>query len=226
MARRFSLGVFVGQLLFVAVLHGAVASAQTRGGFRGAGRSGHGFGFGRTFGERHRGGAARGYFLGDTAFFYDDYPFASAVPEVAPPQYMAAQTSPTAEVPAPKAPSLLIEWQGDRYVRFGGLPLASSDARGRENGMREVPAGDGPRTNLTSENLAATVLVYRDGHREDVADYAIVGPVMYAHLTAEMAGGLHSIQISALDIAATVLANRENGVGFVLPRPNEVVTRP
>jgi len=216
MARRITLGVFVAVLLC------AAAIGQMRRGFRG----GHGFGARRAFAERHRGVGTRGYILGDTAFFYDDYPFAAAVPEVTSSPYMVAQTPALEETPAPRTPSLLIELQGDRYVRYGGLPMTSSDTRGHESGLREVSASDGPRANLTSENLAATVLVYRDGHREAVADYAIVGRVMYAHLTAETVDGLHSIQISALDVPATVLANREHGVGFVLPRPNEVVTRP
>ncbi len=220
MVRRVAFVIFVGLLLCF------FASGQRRGGFRRAGRGGRGFGFGRAFGAGHRGDATRGYFVGDTAFLYDDYPFAPAVPEVALPPFTIAQTPVVEETPAPKAPSLLIELRDGRYVRYGGLPLVAADASGRANGMREVPAGGENRSNLTSESLPATVIIYRDGHREDVADYAIVGTVMYAHLTAEMAGGLHNIQISALDVAATVRVNRENGVGFVLPRANEVVTRP
>src|SRR6202041_660919 len=78
-----------------------------------------------------------------------------------------------------------------------------------------------------------TVLIFRDGHREEVADYAIVGCVIYAH-RARASGdddqngyGLNNIQVSALDVPATVRMNRENGVSFVLPDgPNQVLTRP
>ena len=77
--------------------------------------------------------------------------------------------------------------------------------------------------------LLATVLVYRDGRREEVPDYAIVGRVLYAHNIAgdEPAYGVKNIQLSELDLPATVKANRENGISFVVPTgPNEVVTRP
>lgn len=219
MAHRFHL------VVFGAVLLCGVGAAQMRG-FHSASERGHGYGLGRSFHGHHRGDAARGYFLGDTAYFYDDYPFTPAVPEVAAPQYMIAQAPAVEEVPAPKPASLLIELQGDHYVRYGGLPLASSDARQGTIGMREVPAGDGAVQPPPSE-LPATVLLYRDGHREDVADYAIVGRVMYAHRAGGTGGELDSIQVSALDVPATVRANRENGISFTLPAgPNDVVTRP
>jgi hypothetical protein len=85
---------------------------------------------------------------------------------------------------------------------------------------------------VASADLSPTVLVYRDGHREEVADYAIVGRIMYAHRSdgageSDASYGMKNIQLSALDIPATMRANRENGLNFALPSaPNEVVTRP
>jgi hypothetical protein len=203
-----------------------------RGGYHGAGRA-MGSSFGRsslgqsTFG-RHRNNVPRGYFVGDSAFLWDDYPFGSATPEYTPP-YLVMQAPATAEAAPPKVASLLIELQGDRYVRYGGVARSEdADVRSRE---AAVLASSRPEITVAGPNLAATVLVYRDGQREEVADYAIVGRTMYAHRSGkndgQMAYGLADIQLSALDIAATTAANRANGVNFVLPTAaNQVVTRP
>ena len=196
-----------------------------RGGFRGSPRGGHGFG--SSFNGHRRSGAPRGYFLGDTAFLYDDYPFESATPEPAQPQFGTMEAHAT-EAPAPRTPPLLIELQGDHYVRYGG---AAESSERPVPAMRSVPArqNTGNTEDVANTKLPATILIFRDGHREQVADYAIVGPIMYAHRAGEQAigGGFNNIQISALDVSATKNANRENGVSFVLPRSsNQVVPRP
>ena len=95
----------------------------------------------------------------------------------------------------------------------------------------ETTAGPGTQAQTTAADLAPTVLVYRDGHREEVPDYVIVGRVIYAHTNRDRDSegdyDMTNIQLSALDIPATMRANRENGVRFVLPAgPNEVITRP
>jgi hypothetical protein len=211
------------------LLPGAAVTAQMRGGFRARSRSARGFG--SSFGSHRHAGNTRGYFLGDTAFFYDDYPFAPATPEQLGPQVIVIPTAtpaPVAEAPPARPRSLLIELQGDRYVRLGGTDHPSIEATAHNAEVREVPARDARASNLPVEDLPVTVLVYRDGHREEASDYAIVGRTMYLHRADEKAlgGGLSNIQISALDIPATIRVNRENGVSFVLPGPNEVVTRP
>ena len=198
-----------------------------RGGYRGGGRS-FGSSFGRSSFSHHRNNVPRGYFVGDTAFLWDDYPFGEATPEYTPP-FLVMQAPSAAEAAPPKVASLLIELQGDRYVRYGGMARSEdADVRSRE---AAVLASSRPEITLAKPNLAATVLVYRDGRREEVADYAIVGRTMYAHPSANNDGQgqyvLADIQLSALDIAATTAANHANGVSFVLPASaNQVVTRP
>lgn len=221
MARRLIL--VVTSVVVMALLCGA----QMRGGYHGGGR-GLGSSFGHQFGH-HRNNVPRGYFAGDTAFLWDDYPFGEATPEYTPP-YLVMQAPTVAEAAPPKVGSLLIELQGDRYVRYGGM-ARSEDADVRSRDVPVVAAGSGGDVSVAGPNLAATVLVYRDGRREEVADYAIVGRTMYAHRSfnndGQMAYGLANIQLSALDIAATTAANRANGVNFVLPTAaNQVVTRP
>jgi hypothetical protein len=61
-----------------------------------------------------------------------------------------------------------------------------------------------------------------------VSDYAIVGVVMYARGDYWQNGyWTKNIQLSALNVPATLKANQDNGVKFTLPSsPNEVITRP
>ena len=68
------------------------------------------------------------------------------------------------------------------------------------------------RTAPEPESLE-TVLVFHDGSRTEIQNYAIVGPTLYefgAHWTKKVA-------LTDLDIPATVKANNDRGVEFVLP---------
>ena len=58
-----------------------------------------------------------------------------------------------------------------------------------------------------------TVLVYRDGHREEVQNYAIVGQTLY-DLGTFVA---HKIPLASLDLKQTVKANEDLGLDFTLP---------
>lgn len=190
---------------------------QMRGGFRNSGHGSSGFRASFSGQRQSRSAIPLGYFVGDTPFFYEDYPFDRALPEPAQPQAILTPSALDGP-PQAKTPPLLIELRGDRYVRYGGAPQSPG---------RDMPAS--PIATNTSKTLPSTVLVYRDGMREEIPDYAIVGQVIYAHtLSNGQAGyGMKNIQVSALDLPATIKANHENGVSFVLPAgPNEVVTRP
>jgi len=126
---------------------------------------------------------------------------------------------------------LLIELQGDRYVRISD---ASSQRAGGVGGYAEAGT---PKSSSAAARASAgggitafppAVLVYRDGRSEQVTDYAIVDGVIYARGDYWQSGyWTKPIHLSALDIPATIQANQEQGVKFVLPSgPNEVVTRP
>jgi len=165
-------------------------------------------------------------FLGDP--FYADYPVA---PLTIPNQYVVAQPASAPVAPAePKSEPLMIELQGNRYVRFGGRDQSA------ERGMNAAPDYAETQTSYSPSisqhpaqaELPPTVLVFRDGHREQVPEYAIVGGTLYATGNYWQSGQwTKNIQLSALDIPATVRANHRGGVNFTLPSaPNEVITRP
>lgn len=60
-----------------------------------------------------------------------------------------------------------------------------------------------------------SVLVFRDGHRLEVQNYAIVGDTLYDFTP----GHLRKVPLSQLDLTATVKANDDRGVDFILPAP-------
>ena len=57
------------------------------------------------------------------------------------------------------------------------------------------------------------VLVYRDGHQQEVTNYAIVGPTLY-DLGTFVA---HKIPLAELNLKATIKANDDRGVEFSVP---------
>lgn len=189
-------------------------------------------GFGFNGGFHHEGyGYGDGFaYLGDP-FLYADYPAGPAVIQAPAPQVIVLQPAGDSEkTPEKQIHPLLIELQGDQYVRFEGE--AAERGADATSEMRSSPAIESSGRAASSASQAAelppAILVYRDGHREQVANYAIADGVLYARGSFWQDGyWTKNIQLAALDIPATMKANQEGGVKFVLPSsPNEVVTRP
>jgi hypothetical protein len=193
---------------------------------------------GVTFAARDHSPGRRGFYLGDTPYYYADYPFQSFAAEPA----ALPESPPRSGIdwsPESKTEPLLIELQGDRYVRFGGAP-GSGQRQGnapadysppttrKPSESRKSAAAPHPGDALQAPGLPPAVLIYRDGRHEEVSDYAIIGAVMYARGDCWHDGYCSkNIQLSDLNISATLQANQDNGVKFALPSsPNEVVTRP
>jgi len=63
----------------------------------------------------------------------------------------------------------------------------------------------------------ATVLVFRDQHKEEVRNYAIVGQTLWSFGSPRT----EKIPLADLDLPATTKANDERGLTFHLPAPNE-----
>lgn len=212
-------------LLFAVLVPAATAQARGSfgfGGFRNGGFAGHhGRGFGRSL-----------VFFGDP---FLDADYVSRPYETPSPPVVIVQPTAAAATPAlPKSEPLMIEWQGDRYVRFSGqqesaasVALDYSEAPQSPTPDRAAIHSHTPAQSLRAE-LPPAVLVYRDNHREEVSDYVIANGNLYARGDYYRDGfWTKTVQLSALDIPATVRANSDRSVKFVLPSgPNEVVTRP
>jgi hypothetical protein len=217
MQTRLIFGCFGAGL--IALLLTPVAGAQMRGGF-----SAH-----PSYGGRGAGGFHHSPRFGQAAFFgdpyyYDDYAGGRFI-EDAPPQFFVLQQPAVPEPPKAPIHPLLIELQGDRYVRVG-------EAQGNDQMAALQPPSKfiEPQKEVLSSSsaLTPTVLIYRNGVRESIPQYAIVGKVIYARGNYWQDGyWTKNIEISALNLPATIQVNQDNGVRFTLPAgPSEVVTRP
>lgn len=161
-----------------------------------------------------------------TPYLFSDAGYPPPVVQIPPPQIVVVQQPAATDVSdADKPGPLLIEWQGDRYVRMTANQDQSIPAR---PDYADTPAHRVAPVTAAREELPPAVLVFRDGARQEVRDYVIVGGVLYAggdyyqdgHWTRE-------IPVSTLDLRFTLEANQKRGMKFVLPSgPHEVVTRP
>ncbi len=76
-----------------------------------------------------------------------------------------------------------------------------------------------PRQNQeeVTEPAPATVLVFRDEHKQEVQNYAIVGQILWNFNPQHT----QKIPLSDLDLPATTKANDERGVDFHVPGTRE-----
>ncbi len=139
---------------------------------------------------------------------------------------------------------LMIELQNGRYVRVAStaangdaLPLASSPPQSATSSNTRSTSTRSARSNSTTPPLIATtsqqslppaVLIFRDGHREEVHDYTIADGFLYARGDFYTDGYWNKkIDLSTLNLNQTLQANAARSVNFILPSaPNEVITRP
>jgi hypothetical protein len=149
------------------------------------------------------------------------------------PNSMGSAAGPPESRDSSSSQPLMIELQNGRYVRVNSaaaevdaLPLASNDTGGS---TRPSPA---PPPLIAAASpapvLPPVVLIFRDGHSEEVRDYTIADGVLYARGDYYTDGYWNKkIGLSSLDIAQTLQANSARNVSFLLPSsPNEVITRP
>ncbi len=83
------------------------------------------------------------------------------------------------------------------------------------------PRASAPATE-EAENVPATVLVFRDQHRQEVHNYAIVGQTLWNFSPQRT----EKIPLSDLDLTATTKANQDRGVIFNVPATNRTPSAP
>ncbi len=174
-------------------------------------------------------------------------------PQPQPPVVVVVQTPPPVVVVVDREDDedrerrepLVLEWKDGGYVRVtagGESDEAGQDEaiateeqrRPRRSARVQKPERRAPQP-LVEESAPpkrepepeppATVLVFRDGRRSEVRNYAIVGELFY-----DLSDRLpRKILLANLDLEATIAANEERGLQFLLPTassPNQVITRP
>jgi hypothetical protein len=167
-------------------------------------------------------------------YFYWDDESEPGIIEAPPPQ-ITVQAAPTASVPNPPE-SLVLELQGDRWVRITNNGQSQNGQSSRPESERgsNLPTAIPfvtPRRTQASEppsDLPAAALVFRDGHREEIRKYMIVGTTIWTSADYWSSGSwTRKVQVAELDVPATLKLNLERGAKFSLPSgPNEVMIRP
>jgi hypothetical protein len=90
----------------------------------------------------------------------------------------------------------------------------------RSSGQRSDPGGNSPGGNQMQPGagiIPATVLVFRDQHRQEVQNYAIVGQTLWNFAPKRT----EKIPRSDRDLSATAKANEDRGVTFRVPEAGE-----
>jgi hypothetical protein len=230
--------------LLLAIASVPFQAAQMRGATGGRGSVGHS-GYAHRVAGIHHGAHARRIPL-SSPFLDSDYgylgydptepPRESYVEQDAPPQVVIVQPASADESPRKTKPApLLIEWRGDRYVRFGGADAYAEPGTSAHPDYAQPTSTSRPAKTPTSaaqkgsaESQAGelpAVLVFHDGHSEQLADYTIADGVIYIRGNDWQNGyWTKRIPLAALDSPATIRANQQRGVKFMLPSaPNVVI---
>ncbi len=120
----------------------------------------------------------------------------------------------------------MIELQGDRYVRVSGEDNSGAEMISPESIRR--PEKLSAATIQAPAPEAPVVLVFRDGHREEVSEYTIAGGILYAARDYPTDGSWNKkIELSSLNLPETTKTNQSRGMKFQIPHsPNEVILRP
>jgi hypothetical protein len=134
---------------------------------------------------------------------------------------------------APSSQPLMIELQDGRYVRVRATGEDSKNGDAQEvasapEKSKHASSTPAPRDPAPAHTLPPAVLIFRDGHSEEVRDYTIADGILYARGDYYTDGYWNKkIALSTLNVAQTVQANTARNVNFILPSsPNEVITRP
>jgi hypothetical protein len=172
-------------------------------------------------GFNRRGFRRSGFFNGAylyPGFYPDYYPdyFYDSYENEPPPPPPAPEPAAGQHVPEPIPAPALLELQGNRWVKVDNFT------------MNPAPPGLASPPPAESRELPPTVLVYRDGHTEELMSYSIIGSSIYTKSDYWTNGAwTRTIQIADLDIPSTLKQNQQRGVKFELPSgPDEVMIRP
>jgi len=165
----------------------------------------------------------------DYEYDYENGPEAIQEP---PPWVVPAQAEQPA-APAKPIEPLVLERHGDEWVRIAGYSQSPAAAQSMTPSAGQAP---NPPSETAGQNnagqpaskLPPAVLVFRDGHQEEIERYTIIGPVIHIRTDYWSTGSwTRKVAIADLDLPATLRVNRERGGKFRLPSgPNEVVVRP
>jgi len=207
---------------------------------RAQGRGSRGFAAGGGVRSGRRSGG-RGRVLGGSAFLpapyyhaYDDSGYwPPAAPAYPPSQAYQAfqgtyQDQAAVAPPAPPIEPLLMEERDGQWVRvLNGTELPTA-------AQAQAASAQAPKASATPEapaqppaKLPSAMIVFRDGHMEEVAKYMIQGNILYTSGDYWSTGSwTRKIRVADLDVPATLKINEQRGAKFDLPSgPGEIMVR-
>ena len=165
----------------------------------------------------------RGY--GRDAFFYGVLPYSSGEYVDSTPREVIVQqpvpvitpAAPPKQEPVPSG--VLLELQGNKWIQVTSFTMGGASAEPQK------PAGSSAKP---LPPLPPAVIVYRDGHSEELDSYSIIGGTLYAKADYWSSGAwTRKILLADLNLPATIKPNQDRGISFELPSgPNEVILRP
>jgi hypothetical protein len=120
---------------------------------------------------------------------------------------VAAEAEADAEAePDPPAPTIFEH-------RSTSERMPSAVASSSRHARQPIAAAEEEQSPADAREQIPVVLVYRDGHEQEVKNYAIVGPTLY-----DLGSfATHKIPLAELNLKATIKANDDRGVEFSVP---------
>jgi hypothetical protein len=157
------------------------------------------FPYTRPYGH-HRGGTALGgYGYGYTIPYYLPYDNSGYGYD-----YVAGSDTYAGPPNGPADPTL--------HIVVEQPPAAPLPYRGQDE-RAPTPSAQQPEAAVQEDKpVAPTTLVFRDGHRQEVTNYAIMGQMVWV-----FGDTTKKVALSDLDVAATVKANDDRGIEFKVP---------
>jgi hypothetical protein len=105
----------------------------------------------------------------------------------------------------------------DTYPEYSSPPQYAPPAYYYPPESPPPPAYQPRRSGQSSDEFSEpTVLVFRDGHRQEIANYAIMGSTLFV-----LSGPRARIPMAELDIPATERVNQNRGVEFHVPKKTQ-----
>ena len=102
------------------------------------------------------------------------------------------------------------DYRDKDYREDDGRQVLEQDYRAEVSRPREQGSERSPEPVVSQPS---TVLVFKDGHQQEISNYAIVGSTLY-----DLSDGRSKkVQLADLDLSATVKQNDDRGVEFQLP---------
>jgi hypothetical protein len=162
------------------------------------------------------------YIPGYSLPYYMYEPEQAVVPEEQPADNAPAVAEPPARTIFERRSTTVADYPDDDAMdsRYGEHYLDYREERRRKPAKAhdsEAPAKPTDENQLAEarpDSLPSTVLIFKDGHRSEIHDYAIVGDNLFDLGIVHV---MKKIPLAMLDIPATRKENEQNGVDFRLP---------